>query len=186
MALAYFWGMNLRLWMILLVWLDLGGLVQAQVPRDSAVTYRRYETVDAASYRTRVTFVDPLTALPAPPSATPRLDTLPRRVRTTVLVAPALRSLIQRYVEHHASLTVIEGFRIQVFSGTNREAAARARAEAQQYLPTREVVAFFDRPYFKVRVGDFYSRAEADRALREVRIWFSGAFVVPDQVRAPH
>lgn len=152
---------------------------------DTLAPYRRAETVNPNTYRQRVAFVDPLAALPPLTELPIRRDSTARRLRTSLQVDPAMRRLFEMYVAFHANQTAVDGYRIQLYSGTNREAAARVRAEANSYFPDREVFAFYDRPYFKVRIGEFYGRTEADRMLREVRIWYTGAFVVPDRVKPP-
>lgn len=157
----------------------------AQAQADTVAPYRRAESTAVQAYRVRVPFVHPLSSLPPPAEAPSRRDTTARRLPVTLQWAPPMRDLAERFVAYHASRTSVEGFRIQVFSGTSREAASRQRAEMSTLFPQRELVFFFDRPYFKVRLGAFYSRLEADQALREVRVWVPGAFVVPDRVPPP-
>lgn len=152
---------------------------------DTVAPYRRSEVFNPQPFRQRVPFVDPLAALPPPAEATLRRDTTSRRLQVTSQLSPSLRALHERFIAVHAAMTSVPGFRIQVFSGTSRDAASRQRADMFTLFPHREVVSFFDRPYFKVRVGAFYSRAEADQALREIRIMVPGAFVVPDRVPPP-
>jgi hypothetical protein len=40
-------------------------------------------------------------------------------------------------------------------------------------------------PIYRVRVGDFVDKAEANRWLEILRYEFRGAFIVPDQVMKP-
>jgi hypothetical protein len=174
---------GVRTGLLLCLLCQISALVVAQ--SDTLAPYRRAETVNPDAYRQRIPFVDPLAALPPPADEPVRRDTMPKRLRTSMQVAPSLRRLFEAYVEFHANQSAVDGYRIQLYSGTNREAAARVRTEAASYFPDREVFAFYDRPYFKVRIGEFYGRTEADRMLREVRIWYTGAFVVPDRVKPP-
>ncbi|HLT48733.1 MAG TPA: SPOR domain-containing protein [Rubricoccaceae bacterium] len=87
---------------------------------------------------------------------------------------------------------VVDGFRIQVFSSDSRDAAERVRSEAAAWW--REVrgtagapsdltpdVAYLQ-PYYRVRLGAFEFRDEAERALAFVRARWPEAFVVPDRV----
>ena len=86
----------------------------------------------------------------------------------------------------------VEGFRIQVFSSDDRQAADRVRADATRWFesvqgnpgaPDRlDAEIAYIQPYYRVRLGAFAERAEADRALTLVRRRFAEAFVVPDVV----
>ena len=87
----------------------------------------------------------------------------------------------------------VDGFRVQVFSSESRTAAEQARDEGEAWW--REVrgtrgapsnltsdIAYIQ-PYYRVRLGAFEFREEAEAALRFVRERFPQAFIVPDRVR---
>lgn len=88
--------------------------------------------------------------------------------------------------------TQVEGFRVQVFSSTDRQAAERVRSEALAWWRTAqnqagapsslEAVVAYVQPYYRVRLGAYELDGEADQALAFVRQRFSDAFVVPDLV----
>lgn len=61
------------------------------------------------------------------------------------------------------------GFRVQIFSATGREAAERAVEEARQRLEREDIYIEFEPPYFKVRVGNFRAKSDADAFLKTAR-----------------
>jgi hypothetical protein len=63
----------------------------------------------------------------------------------------------------------IDGFRIQLLSTKDLENATRAKAIAmEQFIDVRvKFYLEFDSPYYKVRLGDFHDREEAEE-IREV------------------
>lgn len=72
--------------------------------------------------------------------------------------------------------TRTNGYRIQVFSDGRNQSTLRTRARARakkiiskfpQY--NRKVYSFSKAPYYYTRVGNFATRAEADRALAQLR-----------------
>lgn len=90
----------------------------------------------------------------------------------------------------------VQGYRIQVFSSAEKSAADDVRDEVATWwriaredpgaldalprdLPL-EVV--FNSPYYRVRVGAFEYRAEAETALPVLQRRFPEAFIVPDTV----
>lgn len=86
----------------------------------------------------------------------------------------------------------VDGYRIQVFSSPNRDAAERVRNDAVAWWQgarssanapaSMDVAVGYLQPYYRVRLGGFEFREQADRALALVRQRFPEAFVVSDQV----
>lgn len=86
----------------------------------------------------------------------------------------------------------VEGFRVQVFTSSNRDTAERVRSEAVRWWEgaqsspgapaTMEVIVGYQQPYYRVRMGAFATRAQADEALILVRSRYPEAFLVPDLV----
>lgn len=79
---------------------------------------------------------------------------------------------------NHATPAARSGFRIQIFDsnarGARNEAQGRKRAVESRFSKMRAYVTF-DSPYWRVRVGDFHTRAEAEHALTELRRSFPGS-----------
>lgn len=102
---------------------------------------------------------------------------------------PMIDSLISRYITSARYSGGMDGYRIQFFSSPNRtarEESGKARQEFINKFPELETYAFFDPPsYYKVRAGDFRSKAEATKYLLMVRKVFTGAYLVPDKINFP-
>lgn len=72
------------------------------------------------------------------------------------------------------------GFRVQVITTNRRNDANDAKAKAMQLFPEYRSYIDFQAPYFKVRVGDFKTREEANELRNKLLNQFSGGvFVVP-------
>ncbi|MFI5158167.1 MAG: SPOR domain-containing protein, partial [Sphingobacteriales bacterium] len=66
------------------------------------------------------------------------------------------------------------GYRIQIFSGPNRKDAYSVQSKFQNRFPdTRTYLSYRD-PNFKVKVGDFRSRLEAEKMIEEMKPAFGG------------
>lgn len=63
---------------------------------------------------------------------------------------------------------LVEGFRVQLFSTKNLENASRAKYMAAEKFTDMNIRFYleFDSPYYKVRMGDFRSREEAEQIRR--------------------
>ena len=84
----------------------------------------------------------------------------------------------------------VEGFRVQVFTSSSRDAAERVRSEASAWWGrtqpgagrSPEALVAYRQPYYRVQLGAFATREDADAALAVVRRQYPEAFVVPDLV----
>lgn len=80
------------------------------------------------------------------------------------------------------------GFCVQICfeSGSNsRERAERARMAFLSKYPKNSAYVSFKEPNFRVRVGDFRTRAEARGFREEILLDFPQSFVVKDEIKYP-
>lgn len=71
------------------------------------------------------------------------------------------------------------GFRVQIFSSSTRGSAENAQMQARVQLARDDVFIEFEPPYFKVRVGNFQTRNDAEILLEEVtKKGYETAFIV--------
>jgi hypothetical protein len=78
--------------------------------------------------------------------------------------------------------TYIDGFTIQVYSGSRKEDAMKAKQELTSSLPDLQSEVFYSQPNFRVKVGKYYSRIEAQKDYLDVKRLFPTAVVIPDKV----
>ena len=93
--------------------------------------------------------------------------------------------VVNKLKETNAKKQTIPGYRIQVYFGTQRSRANEIRALFNTHYPEIPATVSYSQPNFKVRAGDFRTRLEAQKHLRDVELNFPGAFVVPDEIRLP-
>jgi len=82
----------------------------------------------------------------------------------------------------HQKPATVSGFRVQVYSGNNRAQAIQIRTEVLEKYPDFAAYLIYKQPTFRVRVGDFRSRAAAQELLRELKPLYPVSFIVPDEV----
>ncbi|MBK5284113.1 MAG: SPOR domain-containing protein [Bacteroidia bacterium] len=102
-----------------------------------------------------------------------------------VFRSPRLDMVVNKLKEINARKQTMPGYRIQVYSGTQRNQANELRASFNSHFPEIPAAVSYDQPNFKVRAGDFSTRLEAQKYLAEVEKNFSGAFIIPDEIRLP-
>jgi hypothetical protein len=98
---------------------------------------------------------------------------------------PKLDLVVNKLKELNEKKQTMPGYRIQVYFGTLRSRANEIRALFNTHYPDIPAAVSYSQPNFKVRAGDFRTRLEAQKNLRDVMLNFPGAFVVPDEIRLP-
>jgi hypothetical protein len=77
------------------------------------------------------------------------------------------------------------GYRVQIFSGSNRKDAYSAQARLQDQYPELRTYIIYSEPNFKVRAGDFKTRLEAQKLMQELRSSFSSLFIISEKINLP-
>jgi hypothetical protein len=102
---------------------------------------------------------------------------------------PGIDSLISRYILYNLRLNGMNGFRIQIYSSSDknaREEAGKIRAKFISEFPDMKSYPSFDKPsYYKIRAGDYRTRIEGTKYLLMVRKVFPDAYLVPDIINFP-
>jgi hypothetical protein len=119
----------------------------------------------------------------------------PRVGQLNIIQDPALDTLISRYIlanriqEEKNGYSGIEGFRVQIYNSSNRNAreeSAKVQAEFINQFPDVKSYLIFAQPgYYKIRVGNFRSRTEATRLYLIISKKFPNADLVPDIISLP-
>ncbi len=87
----------------------------------------------------------------------------------------------------------MRGFKIQAFSGndqrTSKNEASRKQSQINNMFPEHETVVLFDSPFWRLRVGNFTTREEAEAVMQELRRTFPSfgkeMYIVVDEVKIP-
>lgn len=97
-------------------------------------------------------------------------------------------SLISKYIQTNEIHPVIEGWRIEIFfeaGNYSKKLAMEAKSKFVEQYPEIPSYLIFQQPYYKVRVGDFRTKMEAEKFLHEIEIDYPQAFVVMDEINFP-
>ena len=76
-----------------------------------------------------------------------------------------------------------KGYRIQVLNTTDRNQALAAKSKLLTLYPDQKTYLMYTAPYFKIRIGNFVERSEADDLKKELaRMFPTGVFVIPSEI----
>lgn len=100
-----------------------------------------------------------------------------------------IEQLIQRQNEIHSADNTIDGFRIQIFMESGNEAVELGNMESEKFkekYPDIPVYFIFGQPYYRLRVGDFRTRLEAEKAFQTISKDYKKAFITSDRIQLPY
>lgn len=106
----------------------------------------------------------------------------------TLSLPEGLDQLIESYKKVNYTSSGVEGYRVQIFSesGNNaKEHAQQSLSEFNQSLSSNPAYLIYQQPNFKVRCGDYRTKAEARRLLKQLSDQYPGAYIVKDYIKIP-
>jgi len=82
----------------------------------------------------------------------------------------------------------IAGYKIKIFAASGKDARTKWVAENLRFVKTFENLQTYpdyDPPWYRIYVGDFYSRSEAEKVKQMISKQFPKAFVRVSRVKTP-
>ena len=73
-----------------------------------------------------------------------------------------------------------KGFRVQIYSGGDREKAIMVKTEFMRRYPSVRTYLTYVSPSFRVKVGNYRNRSDAMGMYKEARTMYSPCVIVPD------
>ncbi|WP_198175303.1 SPOR domain-containing protein [Spirosoma telluris] len=177
--------------------LILGVLMLAGCAGSRSVTSGR-STVDYNSYNEDLTSTrpvygstsanSPVASRPAVPVTTPPTTTRKPDMRKPNAPVEALHInrrldlVLDTIATRNRTIRYAPGFRIQVYVGTQRQEADAAKLLISQNFPELSPYLSYNQPTYKLKVGDFMHRLDAERYYNSIRRLMASAQLQPDKV----
>ncbi|HTN20083.1 MAG TPA: SPOR domain-containing protein [Pelobium sp.] len=108
--------------------------------------------------------------------------------KVTVVKDPLIDSLIARRIALNKGVTkdgtpiIVYGYRVQVFFGNDRKEAYNEQARFNALYPELATYISYTQPNYRVKVGDFRTKAEAQRLVTELRPQFPTLFIFNERI----
>ncbi len=74
------------------------------------------------------------------------------------------------------------GYRVQIYSGSSRSEAYSAQARFKQIYSDLNTYLSYEQPNYRVKVGDFTSRAQAQGLMNQLKRDFSAVFIFTETI----
>ncbi len=92
-----------------------------------------------------------------------------------------INEILNKKITYNRSQSKTNGFKIQLYNGGEKRAYEVKHKYFETFNQSAELV--YESPEWKVRVGNFRTRIEADRALESIRGEFSDAIILETEIR---
>lgn len=105
---------------------------------------------------------------------------------TIILTRDArIDDLIAKQKDSNTLQQSMEGYRVQIYFGSVRQKASEVKQDFSSKHPDISSYLTYLAPNFKVRVGDFHTRLEAQGFLKSIEGQYPTSFIVLDDVKLP-
>lgn len=98
-------------------------------------------------------------------------------------------TLLMKQRQIHANDSTIDGFRVQIFMELGNDAINHADSVMESFkkdYPDVPIYLIFGQPYYRLRVGDYRTRLEAENMYQRLKKKYKNAFVTGDRIELPY
>jgi hypothetical protein len=100
-----------------------------------------------------------------------------QEVKTTLNQDPRFEELLNEKRKINASITLSDRFKIQIYTGDS-ESSKKTLSEYKKSNKNIDATVVFNSPIYKVWVGNFKTRIEAEKKLNEMKKKYPNAFLI--------
>ena len=93
-----------------------------------------------------------------------------------------LDSVLATIRASRSEIEFLNGFTVQLYSGNNREEANETKTKVYETFEEFEPEISYIQPNFKVKIGRFFDRLEANKVYTLVKEEFPKAIVIPERI----
>ncbi len=94
-----------------------------------------------------------------------------------------LDSIVSMTTVYNAQKNYVEGFTVQVYTGVSRDDASRAQVKIYSVFEDANPWIDYHQPIYKVKVGRFYSKFDANAYYKELKKKFPAALIIPQKFK---
>ncbi len=94
---------------------------------------------------------------------------------------PAVTHMVERWAELNRASPAIEGWRVQLFSSTDRQKVEEMKTAFLTAYPSIPCDWVQEKPYYKLRAGAFSTKLETMRLIRDIQAEFPSAYPTKDR-----
>ena len=95
-----------------------------------------------------------------------------------------IKDLLAKHIEINAKAHIM-GYRVKIHFGSDKNKAKEIKGQFIAKYPNVPAYEKYDQPNFNIRVGDFRTKLEAYKFLKQIQAEFPTSFLVQDEIEMP-
>jgi hypothetical protein len=103
---------------------------------------------------------------------------------TNIKYQDGIGELLEMYSAYNKKYDKVDGFRIQIMFSNDKQEAYGNKVKLYKEFPGINCYLDYEQPYYKLKMGDYKDRFEANYFLQQVLPVYPGAFIVKDKITA--
>ena len=105
--------------------------------------------------------------------------------KVEIIADEKIKNLVAKHKSINEFKMSTQGYRVQLYSGSQRAKANELNDEFSRLFPDVSSYVLYQQPNFRVRVGDFKTKLEAEKFQRSISSLYPSAFIVRDEIKLP-
>jgi hypothetical protein len=105
-----------------------------------------------------------------------------------IIAEPGIDQLVDKHIFLNRHQSTLEGWRVQIFFDSGANSKKRATDALNRFnllYPGISAYLSFKEPYYRVRIGDFRTRLEAEGMMKNIKDNYPNAFATADKINSP-
>lgn len=90
--------------------------------------------------------------------------------------------VVDRIANANEQITDAQGYRISIFSSNSRAEFEASKGYMLQYFPELQIYESYSQPTYKIKVGDFMKRIDAEKYYSALNGRFNSARIIRDKI----
>ncbi len=106
----------------------------------------------------------------------------PKQTTEPLYVNDKIEAVLVKRAEKNKGIKFANGFRIQVYVGRERKEVDDAKVFVYQNFPNLNPYLTYNLPIYKLKIGDFLTKTDAERILNQLKDNFPEAVILAEKI----
>ncbi len=111
---------------------------------------------------------------------TPKVER--KKIKPTKNVNAKVDAILDSIDRQNLQKKFVDGFTIQIYSGQKKEDAMTAQQKVVEELTDMNANLQYQQPKFRVTIGNYFSKLDAQKDLVRLKANFPGAILIPEKI----